>query len=212
MSPENFQLLLQGLGTTIMIAVIAGIGSILVGVFVTTARVGPIPVLRGAAFAYVQFFINVPLLALLILAVFALPAAGFILPLVPTVTIVLIVYEAAYVAEALRSGVNTVAKGEIEAARALGLTLVQSLRHVIVPQSFRAVVQPIGNVMIALAMNTALAAVVGVLELTSRVNSVNLVYAQPILFYTSAGLVYMAIALVIGVSTGWVERKVAIVR
>lgn len=211
-SPENFQLLLQGLGTTIMIAVIAGIGSILVGVFVTTARVSPIPVLRGAAFAYVQFFINVPLLALLILAVFALPAAGFILPLVPTVTIVLIVYEAAYVAEALRSGVNTVAKGEIEAARALGLTLVQSLRHVIVPQSFRAVVQPIGNVMIALAMNTALAAVVGVLELTSRVNSVNLVYAQPILFYTSAGLVYMAIALVIGVSTGWVERKVAIVR
>jgi len=211
-SPENFQLLLQGLGTTIMIAVIAGIGSILVGVFVTTARVSPIPVLRGAAFAYVQFFINVPLLALLILAVFALPAAGFILPLVPTVTIVLIVYEAAYVAEALRSGVNTVAKGEIEAARALGLTLVQSLRHVIVPQSFRAVVQPIGNVMIALAMNTALAAVVGVLELTSRVNSVNLVYARPILFYTSAGLVYMAIALVIGVSTGWVERKVAIVR
>lgn len=211
-SPENFQLLLQGLGTTIMIAVIAGIGSILVGVFVTTARVSPIPVLRGAAFAYVQFFINVPLLALLILAVFALPAAGFILPLVPTVTIVLIVYEAAYMAEALRSGVNTVAKGEIEAARALGLTLVQSLRHVIVPQSFRAVVQPIGNVMIALAMNTALAAVVGVLELTSRVNSVNLVYAQPILLYTSAGLVYMAIALVIGVSTGWVERKVAIVR
>jgi glutamate transport system permease protein len=66
--------------------------------------------------------------------------------------------------------------------------------------------------MIALAMNTALAAVVGVLELTSRVNSVNLVYAQPIFFYTSAGLAYMAIALVIGLSTGWIERKVAIVR
>ncbi|WP_449373084.1 amino acid ABC transporter permease [Arthrobacter psychrolactophilus] len=211
-SPENLQLLLDGLGTTILIAIIAGIGAILVGTVVTTARVSPIPILRGAAFAYVQFFINVPLLALLILAVFALPAAGLILPLVPTVIIVLTVYEAAYVSEALRSGVNTVAKGEIEAARALGLSLVQSLRYVIVPQSFRAVVQPIGNVMIALAMNTALAAVVGVLELTSRVNSVNLVYAQPIFFYTSAGLVYMAIALAIGISTGWVERKVAIVR
>jgi glutamate transport system permease protein len=109
-SQENLELLLQGLGTTIMIAIVAGIGSILIGVFVTTARVSPIPILRGAALAYVQFFINVPLLALLVLAVFALPAAGFILPLVPTVIIVLVVYEAAYVAEALRSGVNTVAR------------------------------------------------------------------------------------------------------
>jgi glutamate transport system permease protein len=211
-SQAELDLLLQGLGTTIMIAIVAGIGSILVGIFVTAGRVSPIPILRGAAFAYVQFFINVPLLALLILAVFALPAAGLILPLVPTVTVVLVVYESAYVAEALRSGVNTVAKGEIEAARALGLTLAQSLRYVIVPQSIRSVVQPIGNVMIALAMNTALAAVVGVVELTSQVNSVNLVHAQPIFFYTSAGLVYMAIALVIGLSTGWIERKVAIVR
>ena len=212
MSIENFELLIQGLGITVMMALLAGVGSIVVGIFVTAARICPIPILRAAAFAYVQFFINVPLLALLILAVFALPAAGLIMPLIPTVIIVLTAYEAAYVAEAVRSGVNTVAVGEVEATRALGLTLTQSLRLVIVPQAFRAVVQPIGNVMIALAMNTALAAVVGVVELTSRVNSINLIYAQPILFYTSAGLAYMAIALVIGLVTGWVERKVAIVR
>lgn len=205
-------LLLQALGTTIMMALLAGVGSIVVGVLVTVARVSPLPILRAAAFAYVQFFINVPLLALLLLAVFALPDAGLILPLTPTVIIVLTVYEAAYVAEAVRSGVNTVAVGQVEAARALGLTLTQSLRWVIVPQALRAVVQPLGNVMIALAMNTALAAVVGVVELTSQVNKINLVYAQPILFFTSAGLAYMAVALAIGLATGWVERKVAIVR
>jgi glutamate transport system permease protein len=205
-------LLLQALGTTIMMALLAGVGSIVVGVLVTVARVSPLPILRAAAFAYVQFFINVPLLALLLLAVFALPDAGLILPLTPTAIIVLTVYEAAYVAEAVRSGVNTVAVGQVEAARALGLTLTQSLRWVIVPQALRAVVQPLGNVMIALAMNTALAAVVGVVELTSQVNKINLVYAQPILFFTSAGLAYMAVALAIGLATGWVERKVAIVR
>jgi len=205
-------LLLQALGTTIMMALLAGVGSIVVGVLVTVARVSPLPILRAAAFAYVQFFINVPLLALLLLAVFALPDAGLILPLTPTAIIVLTVYEAAYVAEAVRSGVNTVAVGQVEAARALGLTLTQSLRWVIVPQAVRAVVQPLGNVMIALAMNTALAAVVGVVELTSQVNKINLVYAQPILFFTSAGLAYMAVALAIGLATGWVERKVAIVR
>lgn len=209
---DNLDVLLSALGTTLMMIVIAAVGSIVLGVFVTVARVSPIPILRGAAFAYVQFFINVPLLALLLLAVFALPDAGLILPLTPTAIIVLIVYEAAYVAEAVRSGVNTVAVGQVEAARALGLTFGQSLRNVIVPQALRAVVQPLGNVMIALAMNTALAAVVGVVEFTSEVNKVNLVFAQPILIFSGAGLVYMAIALVIGLTTGWVERKVAIVR
>ncbi|MDQ0895088.1 amino acid ABC transporter permease [Agromyces ramosus] len=209
---ENFGPLLEALGTTLMMAVVAGIGSLILGVLVTVARVSPIPILRAAAFGYVQFFINVPLLALLILAVFALPDAGLILPLTPTAIIVLIVYEAAYVAEAVRSGVNTVGVGQIEASRAIGLSLGQSLRYVVIPQAMRAVVQPLGNVMIALAMNTALAAAVGVVELTSRVNKVNLVYAQPIEIFTGAGLVYMAIALAIGLGTGWVERKVAIVR
>jgi glutamate transport system permease protein len=209
---DNLDVILQALGTTIMMALIAGVGSIVLGVLVTVARVSPIPILRAAAFAYVQFFINVPLLALLLLAVFALPDAGLILPLTPTAVIVLTVYEASYVAEAVRSGVNTVAVGQVEAARALGLTLTQSLRWVVVPQALRAVVQPLGNVMIALAMNTALAATIGVVELTSEVNKINLVHAQPILIFTGAGLVYMAIALTIGLGAGWVERKVAIIR
>lgn len=209
---DNFEPLLQGLGLTLLMTVLAGIGALILGVFVTVARISPIPSLRAAAFAYVQFFINVPLLALLILAVFALPVAGLILPVIPTVIIVLTVYEAAYVAEAVRSGVNTVSRGQIEAARALGLNLTQSLCWVIVPQAFRSVVQPLGNIMIALAMNTSLAAVVGVLDLTARINSINLVYAQPVLFYTAGGVVYMAIALVIGLATGRIERKVAIIR
>jgi glutamate transport system permease protein len=203
---------LEALGTTLMMAVVAGVGSILLGVLVTVARVSPIRALRVAAFGYVQFFINVPLLALLLLAVFALPDAGLMLPLTPTAIIVLIVYEAAYVAEAVRSGVNTVAVGQLEASRALGLTLAQSLRLVVLPQALRAVVQPIGNVMIALAMNTALAAAVGVVELTAAVNKINLVAAQPILIFSSAGVIYMGIALVIGLAAGRVERKVAIVR
>ncbi len=209
---ENFSLLLEALGTTLLIAVVAGIGALLLGVLITVARVSPIPILRGAAFCYTQFFINVPLLALLLLAVFALPDAGLIAPLLPTAIIVLTVYEAAYVAEVVRSGVNTVGIGQIEAARALGLSLGQSLRFVVMPQSIRAVVQPLGNVMIALAMNTALAAVVGVVELTSRVNKVNLVEARPIQIFSLAGLAYMAIALTIGLTAGWIERRVAILR
>lgn len=209
---DNLGAVLGALGTTLTMFVIAGVGSIVLGVLVTVARVSPIPLLRWLAFGYVQFFINVPLLALLVIAVFALPDAGLIAPLEPTAIIVLAVYEAAYVAEAVRSGVNTVAVGQLEASRALGFNQLQSLRLIVVPQALRAVVQPIGNVMIALVMNTALAAAVGVVELTSEVNKINLVEAQPIAIFAGAGVIYMAIALVIGVAAGWVERRVAIVR
>ena len=209
---ENIDPLLRALGTTLLVLVVSAVGSLVLGVLVTVARVSPIPVLRGAAFAYVQVFVNIPLLALLLLAVFALPDAGLIMPLTTTVIVVLTVYEAAYVAEAVRSGINTVASGQVEAARALGLRLSQTLRHVVVPQAVRAVVQPLGNVMIALLMNTALAATVGVVELTSAVNKVNLVEAQPIPIFTAAGLIYMALALAIGLTAGRIERKVAIHR
>ena len=204
--------LLSAIGTTVLMAVIAGVGALVLGTLIAAARISPIPVLRGAAFAYVQFFVNVPLLVLLILAVFALPDAGIIMPLAPTAVIVLALYEAAYVAEAVRSGVNTVGNGQVEASRALGFTLGQTLRLVVIPQSLRAAVQPLGNVMIALTMNTALAAAVGVVELTSAANKLNLVEAQPILIFAAAGLVYMALVLVIGLGAGRIERKVAILR
>jgi glutamate transport system permease protein len=209
---DNLEPLLRGLLTTLWMAVLAAVGSVLLGVVITALRVSPVPILRGLAFCYVQLFLNVPLLALLVLFVFALPDAGLLMPLHTTALVVLIVYEAAYVAEAVRSGVNTVALGQAEAARALGLTFRQTLGSVILPQALRAVVQPVGNVLIALVMNTSLFAAVGVVELTAAANKTNLVHAQPIPIFVGAGLTYMALALLIGLGTGWVERRVAIVR
>jgi glutamate transport system permease protein len=209
---QYLQPLLSGLLTTLWMSALAGVGSIALGILVTAARVSPVPVLRGVAFGYVQFFLNVPLLALLVLFVFALPEVGLLMPLTTTAVVVLIIYEAAYVAEAVRSGVNTVAMGQAEAARSIGFTFFQSLRLVILPQALRAVVQPVGNVMIALIMNTSLAAAVGVVELTSATNNVNLVEAQPIPIFAGAGLCYMVLALAVGLSAGAIERRVAIVR
>lgn len=209
---NNLPEILHGLGITLLMVAIAGVGAIILGILVTAARVSPIPILRGAAFLYVQFFVNVPLLALLLFAVFALPDAGVLLPLGPTATLVLMVYESAYVAEAVRSGVNTIGVGQVEASRALGFSLGQSLRFVVIPQALRAVIQPIGNVMIMLTMNSALAAAVGVDGLTSITNKINLVEAQPILIFSVSGLIYMALALIIGVGAGKIERKVAIAR
>ena len=204
--------LLAGLLTTLWMAALSAAGALVLGVIVTAMRVSPIPVLRGVAFVYVQLFLNIPLLALLVLFVFALPDAGLLMSLPVTAVVVLVVYEAAYVAEAVRSGVNTVALGQAEAARALGLTFRQTLGSVVLPQALRAVVQPVGNVLIALVMNTSLFAAVGIVELTAAANRTNLVHAQPIPIFVGAGLTYMVLALLIGLGTGWLERRVAIVR
>ncbi|WP_152188751.1 amino acid ABC transporter permease [Georgenia satyanarayanai] len=209
---DNSDLILGALGTTLYITVVSAVGALVVGVLTTVARISPVRILRTAAALYVQYFLNVPLLALLLLAVFALPDAGLLMPLRTTVIVVLVVYEGAYVAEAVRSGVNTVPPGQLEAARALGLRFSQVVRKVLVPQALRAVVQPLGNVLIALLMNTALAATVGVVELTSAANRVNNVAAQPITIYVAVGLMYMVLALGIGLLAGRLEKKVAITR
>lgn len=209
---NNTDQLVHALSVTLLITVVSSVGALVVGVAVTVARISPVPILRTVAFLYVQYFLNVPLLALLLLAVFALPDAGLLLPLAQTVIVVLSLYEGAYVAEAVRSGVNTVAPGEVEAARALGLRFGQIMRRVVVPQALRAVVQPLGNVLIALLMNTALAATVGVAELTNAANEINNRAAQPILIYATAGLAYMAVALTIGLGAGRLERRWAVRR
>ncbi|MFF7245212.1 amino acid ABC transporter permease [Embleya sp. NPDC008237] len=202
----------DGITTTLELTALSFAGALLIGVVVAALRVSPVAALRGMGTVYVETFQNTPLLVLLVLFVFGLPEVGVIFPLFTTAVIVIALYEAAYIAEAVRSGINTVSIGQAEAARALGLTFGQSLRLVILPQALRGVVQPIGNIFIALTMNTSLAAAVGVVELTSAANRVNLLEAQPIPVFVGAGLGYMVICAAAGLLTGVIERKVAIVR
>ncbi|MEU7744045.1 MULTISPECIES: amino acid ABC transporter permease [unclassified Nonomuraea] len=202
----------QGLLVTFQLTAASFLGAAVLGVLVTALRVSPVRVLRALGTAYVETFQNLPLLVLLVLAVFGLPEIGIQADLRVTAIVVIAVYEAAYIGEALRSGVNSVAKGQGEAARAIGLTFAQSLRHVILPQALRTVVQPIGNIFIALTMNTALAAAVGVVDLTAAANRVNLLEAQPIPIFVGAGAAYALIAACAGFVTGRLERRLAILR
>lgn len=201
-----------GIQVTLLITVIGFAGALVLGVLVAAARISPLSGLRVVGTAYVEAFQNIPLLVWLIIFVFALPVIGIIYPLITTAIVVLILYHAAPVAEAVRTGVNTVAVGQGEAARALGFSTTQTLRKVVLPQALRAVIQPLGNIFIAVTMNTALAAAVGVVELTAAANRVNLAEAQPIAVFVGSGLVYMVITLVVGLGAGFLERRVAIRR
>ncbi|MBL8930220.1 MAG: amino acid ABC transporter permease [Kineosporiaceae bacterium] len=153
---------------TLKYTVLAAIGSLVIGTLVAVMRVSPIGVLRGLGTFYVTTIRNTPLTLLMVLSILGL---AFIVGLQLSedfnantfrwAVVMLSVYHAAFVAEALRSGVNTVPTGQAEAARSIGLTFGQSLREVILPQAFRGAIAPLGSTLIALTKNTTVAQVIG---------------------------------------------------
>jgi glutamate transport system permease protein len=204
--------LLAGFGVTIELTLLGFVGAVILGTFLAVFRVVPVTPLRVVGAVYVEFFRNIPLLALLILVIFGLPDVGVTYSLFVSAAICLALSGAAFVCEAMRSGINTVPVGQAEAARAIGLTFVQSLRHVILPQAFRTMVQPLVNVFIGVALSSSLAAAVGVSELTNRTQQLNLRYAEAVGSFLVAGVLYLLLAMAGGGIGGRLERRLAIRR
>lgn len=163
---------LGAFGMTVYLAFFSAIGSLVLGTIVGVMRLSPVSVLRLLGTSYVNIFRNTPLTLLVVLSVLGLT---YILGLnldPSSITgnasrwaiVMLSIYHASFVCEALRSGVNTIPAGQAEAARAIGLTFAQSMREVLLPQAFRGSIAPLGSTLIALIKNTTVAAVVGVAE------------------------------------------------
>ena len=169
---------------TVYLAFFSAIGALLIGTVVAVMRVSPVRVLQILGAAYVNLIRNTPLTLLMVFSILgALYILGINLtdPASPTsirdnairwAVVALSVYHAAFVCEALRSGVNTVPAGQAEAARAIGLTFGQSLTQVILPQAFRGAIAPLGSTLIALIKNTTVAAAIGVAEAAGMMREV----------------------------------------
>jgi glutamate transport system permease protein len=152
---------------TIQLSVLSAIGSLVIGTFMAVLRVSPVAVLRLIGTSYVNIVRNTPLTLLMVASVLGI---SFILGVTLSddlsrnaywwAVIMLSVYHAAFVCEALRSGVNTIPAGQAEAARSIGLTFSQSLKEVLLPQAFRGSIAPLGSTLIALIKNTTVAAVI----------------------------------------------------
>ena len=186
--------------------------ALLLGFVVATMRVSPVAPLRAAGLAYVETFRNIPLTAFFALAVFGLPKVGVLLSFWGFAVMVLGVYTGAFVAEAVRAGINTVAAGQAEAARSLGLTFGQTLWNVVLPQALRTVVQPIGSLFIALAKNSAIASLFAVIELTATFDSLTERESATLPLLVGTGLAYLSITIPAGLLTGVLERRAAFKR
>lgn len=196
-----------GLLTTIRISVLAFLCAMVVGTVAAIFRISRIRPLEIAGLLYVEIIRNGPLLLLLFLLVFGLPDIGILLPLEIAVVVGLGLYSGTYVCEVIRSGVNGLDVGVIEAARASGLTMRHVLRDVILPLSVRTMIPPLATVFISTVLGSALAAAIGVDELTGATRTFNLLTAQPFVAFALAAVGYLAINIPIGLLSMRGERK-----
>jgi len=209
---HNLGAFATGFRLTLALTLASFAGALAIGIVVASMRVSPVAPLRAAGTLYVETIRNIPLLVLMFLFFFGFPKIGIQYPPFPSAVIVLAVYTGAFVGEAIRSGVNTVAQGQAEAARAIGLTFAQSMRLVVLPQALRAVVAPIGNIFVALIKNTALALTISVMELGFQYQHLITETAQAVPISVGIVVCYLALAL----SAGWLfsvlEHRVAMKR
>ena len=165
---SNFGVIVDGFVETLKLLAVSAAIALVLGTLVAAARVSPVPILRGTAAFYVTLFRNTPLLVLIIVTYYGLPEIGINPGFFPLITMAMGLYTASFVAEALRSGINAVPAGQIEASRAVGMPFGQTMTAVVLPQAFRATVPPLASVLIALTKNTSLAATFGIAEATFR--------------------------------------------
>jgi glutamate transport system permease protein len=209
---DNLPDFLRATWVTAELTAVAFLLAMVIGTVVAGFRVSPVPPLRWIGTVYVELIRNTPLILLFFLFFFGFPQIGIRYSTFVSSIIVLSAYTGTFVGETIRAGINTVGTGQAEAARSLGLTFPQLLWLVILPQAYRAVVAPLGSVLIALVKNSAVASAIAATELTHLSVVLSNSSARPVAVYLGAAFFYMALALPSGWAVGWLERRVAVKR
>jgi glutamate transport system permease protein len=210
----------RAFATTILLTVLAGAGSLVLGTLVAVLRVSPVSLCRRVGTSYVNTVRNIPLVLIIIACNVVMAvnlgfnfSASFIWNNLIWSIIGLSVYHAAFVCEALRSGINTVPPGQLEAARSIGMTFACTTREVLLPQAFRGAIAPLGTTAIALIKNTTIATVIGVAEMSGAMRSMQNARADlavPILLVIACG--FLVLTLPLGMLTSRLSAKYTVRR
>ena len=205
---NSFPLLLIGAGVTIQITVLSTAIGFVIGLIVGVARISNLRVLRMLAEVYVEFFRGTPLLVQIFLFYFALPVitGQRIDPFIAAISACGI-NSGAYVAEIFRAGIQSVDDGQMEAGRSLGMTWLQTMRYIIVPQAFKRVIPPLGNEFIAMLKDSSLVSVIGFEELTRRGQLIIAKTYGSFEIWMSVAVLYLVMTLTISRFVAYLERR-----
>ena len=211
-----FNIILRGLQTTIYVTIVAFVLALVVGILAGLGRVSRNAVLRNIAIAYIEFIRGVPILVLIFTIAFVIvPGAVSVLGIdsnaisqVARAIIALALIYGAYLAEIFRAGIEAIGRGQMEAARSLGMSHTQSMRRVVLPQAIRNVLPAIGNDFIAILKDSSLVSVLGVRDLTqvSRLHASSTFQYQETFFILT--FFYLVLTLVLSLFLQWLQRRI----
>ncbi|WP_433532066.1 amino acid ABC transporter permease [Micromonospora sp. CA-263727] len=218
--PNNLDAYLSGFLWILKLTGASAGCALVIGVLLAGMRVSPVPVLRGFGAGWVNIFRNTPLTLVIFFCFFGLYSTlgltlsdNFILNNFWLGVVGLSTYTAAFVCEAVRSGINTVPTGQAEAARALGLTFAQTLRIVVLPQATRSVIAPFGSILIALCKNSTIVGTIGLIEASNVMKDLLNSNGDAVIpiFLVFAGT-FAAILIPTGYFFGWLANRLAVKR
>ena len=199
--------LLMAARWTVTLSLIAFIGGGLVGLLLFVARLSKLRGAERAVGAYVQVFQGTPLLMQLFLAYFGIALFGIKTSPWTAAAVALTLYTSAYLAEIWRGCVASIPKGQWEAAQSLALNFAEQLRHVVLPQALRIAVPPTVGFLVQVIKGTALASVIGFVELTKAGSMISNATFQPFLVYACVALLYFALCFPVSLVAQSLERK-----
>lgn len=192
---------------TIPLTLISFVFGLVIAVFTALARIGRVRILRWVAAVYVSLVRGTPLLLQLFIIFFGLPGLGIVLDPWPSAILAFSLNVGAYSSEAIRSAILSVPKGQWEAAASLGLTRIDTLRLVILPQAARVAVPPLSNTLISLVKDTSLASAVLVTEILRKAQEIAAPTYQFFLLYSVAAVYYWVVSQGLTIAQGRLEKR-----
>jgi His/Glu/Gln/Arg/opine family amino acid ABC transporter permease subunit len=207
---SNLSFLLAGIGLTVGLSVVAIAVSVLLGVLLALSALSSSKPLRLISRGYVEVFRAIPLLVLLLWVYYGLPmVTGLQFGAFVAGVISLALSDAAFEAEIFRAGIQSVAKGQREAAQTLGLSSRDTFRFVIFPQAIRTILPALGNQFVYVLKMSSLVSVIGLQELTRRANELNVTEYRPLEIYTALVVEYLLLILLTSWGVRRLERRMA---
>ena len=216
----------DGIGVTLSITIISFLLTLVVGMIGGLGRLSRNPLVNGFSTLYVELVRGIPLMVQLIWWYFAFPVIvqgiGRSLNIQSLISyqanawamaiLGLVFCYGAYMSEVYRAGIQAIPRGQMEAARSLGMTHMQAMRHIILPQAIRMILPPIGNEFIAMLKDSSLVSVVAVVDLTRRGREFMSSTFIPLQTWIMVALLYLVMTLLSSVLVGWIEKKTKIER
>ncbi len=205
---DNLPLLLQGALVTVKITTMSVGCGFFIGMLVALANLSNLKIVRLLARCYVDIIRGTPLLVQIVLIYFALPMiiGSRIDPFVAAVTACSI-NSGAYVSEIFRAGIQSIDKGQMEAGRSLGLSWAQTMRYIIMPQAFKAIIPPLGNEFIAMLKDSSLVSVIGFEELTRRGQLIIAKTYASFEIWGTVAVIYLIMTVSISQLVAYLERR-----